>query len=1127
VFTVTDQFSATVSVGPIAGTSIGPLLAPPDSSYTVAETMPSGDPATYAISWSCIDSVSGSTIASGAGAAGTFTLGRTPAGDDVTCTFVNTALTPAMLQTTTSLISVNGGAVPAAGVTSGDVLTYQVSVHNSGQLAGSTTVHEQVPFGTGYSGTGEGWSVANGGADLGLAAAPGATVTATFTVTIDRLPADTRTIDERATTSFGDCVGCSISTPTAAVLSTALALIAVNGNPVGPGQTVGPGDVLQYRVVLTNSGGTSGSTVVTEPVPANTSYTGAPAEGWSINGEIASRSLTASAGGSVSTTFTVTIDNPLQIGTTEITNSASASSGSCACTITVAVPAYAAAITASTSRAHLGDTVTYTVLVRNNGSVDYTADHPAVVSDDLLGLLDDARYNNDASRSGVLSGSVITWRLALPSGTLIALTFTVTINAPDTGDKRLLDSIATPAGMGGNCPRGSKDPDCVANAVGLLSYSTTLTASTAIAHPGDVVTYSVTVANTGSLAYTDAEPARFSLDLADANDDAAYQNDATGAAVLTGSTLSWALAVTAGRSIVVTFSVVIARPDAGDDRLPIAVQSPAGQGGYCFPGSPATTCDPVTVLVAAFSTTMIASASIVRPGQKVTYTVLALNTGGVDYSASDPAVVAVDLSGLLDDAGYDADATNGATYSRPTLTWSVAVPIGVTRSFSFSMTIGAAGAGDGNLLGRLVTSPGGNCPLGSSGLVCASAPAALQAYTAAISADRSAATNGDTVAYRVTVKNAGTVAYSATEPARFANDLHGVLDDADFNGALDGPASFSGTTINWTSPLPVGATMTLTYSITVASPDSGDGILLGAVTTPGGLGGNCGPTGAATVCVSKVLISSLSLVTRSAPVTMRDPGDVISYVFTVTNTGHLPVSGVNLIPVNFTGTSVAPNLAGCGGRLGDLAVGATKTCEQTYSVSAADIDAGVITVSAVARGADQHNPVVASNQSTGLVTLVAPITLAMRAITTDVNGDGVIDAGDRVDWTISATDTGTSALTGLSVSDSLLGPAVCSQTTLQRDAVADCVVATYTIRDSDANTALVDSAIATGTQVNGAEIDALQANYVLPVLSPPPVRSNVRTSATARLALIVFVTLLALGGLFLIAGWRSRSRVHG
>jgi uncharacterized repeat protein (TIGR01451 family) len=583
VVKATDAFSAVLSGGEISGTRVGPVLATPGASYTVSETMQVDDPAAYTISWSCINSVDGATIAAGVGVTGAVAIGRAVSGANVTCTFVNTAFTPAALHTTTTLIGVNGGALPAAGVSTGDVLTYRVSIGNSGQLPGATTVHEQIPAGANYSGVGEGWIVTNGGADQAFAVEPGATVVATFTITVGRLATGERTIDERATTSSGDCVGCSISTATVALLATTLTLVAVNGTAIVAGQTLGPGDVLQYRFIVSNSGGTNGSTTITEAVPPNTSYTGPASERWSITGATATRSLSAPAGGSASAAFTVTVDNPLQIGTTEITNSASVSVGSCACTASASVPAYAASITASTSRAHPGDTVTYTVLVRNNGSVDYTEGNPAVVTDDLSGLSDDARYNNDANRDGQLSGDVVTWRLALPAGTLIALTFTVTINAPDTGDEQLLDTIATPAGTGGNCPSGSRDPDCVANSVGLLTYTTTLTASTTVAHPGDEVTYTVAVDNTGSLAYVAPDPARFSVDLAGVLDDATFQNNASGGAVLTGTTLSWALAVPAGHRVTVTFAVLIAQPDTGDDRLAVSVLDPDGQGGNCVP----------------------------------------------------------------------------------------------------------------------------------------------------------------------------------------------------------------------------------------------------------------------------------------------------------------------------------------------------------------------------------------------------------------------------------------------------------------------------------------------------------------------------------------------------------------
>ncbi|WP_043338336.1 DUF11 domain-containing protein, partial [Comamonas sp. B-9] len=67
--------------------------------------------------------------------------------------------TPASLATTNVLTLVNGSPVPAGYLAKpGDVLTYTVSVTNSGGTAGSTDVGQTVPAGTTYTGSGEGWS---------------------------------------------------------------------------------------------------------------------------------------------------------------------------------------------------------------------------------------------------------------------------------------------------------------------------------------------------------------------------------------------------------------------------------------------------------------------------------------------------------------------------------------------------------------------------------------------------------------------------------------------------------------------------------------------------------------------------------------------------------------------------------------------------------------------------------------------------------------------------------------------------------------------------------------------------------------------------------------------------------
>src|SRR5690606_17250580 len=66
-----------------------------------------------------------------------------------------------------------------------------------------------------------------------------------------------------------------------------------------------------------------------------------------------------------------------------------------------------------------------------------------------------------------------------------------------------------------------------------------------------------------------------------------------------------------------------------------------------------------------------------RPGDTVTYTVTATNTGKADYTDDYPAVVFDDLAAVIDDADYqdDATATIGGTgagpvsYAEPLLSW--------------------------------------------------------------------------------------------------------------------------------------------------------------------------------------------------------------------------------------------------------------------------------------------------------------------------------------------------------------------------------------------------------------------------------------------------------------------------
>ena len=95
------------------------------------------------------------------------------------------------------------------------------------------------------------------------------------------------------------------------------------------------------------------------------------------------------------------------------------------------------------------------------------------------------------------------------------------------------------------------------------------------------------------------------------------------------------------------------------------------------------------------------------------------------------------------------------------------------------------------------------------------------------------------------------------------------------------------------------------------SPDNGNSIMQSTVVTPAGKGGNCAASAGIATCTVVVLISSLRLNLSASPATMRDPGDLSSYTFIVTNTGQYPLTGVHLTSTGFIGTGAATDLSGC------------------------------------------------------------------------------------------------------------------------------------------------------------------------------------------------------------------------
>ncbi|MDN4595712.1 SpaA isopeptide-forming pilin-related protein [Leifsonia virtsii] len=235
----------------------------------------------------------------------------------------------------------------------------------------------------------------------------------------------------------------------------------------------------------------------------------------------------------------------------------------------------------------------------------------------------------------------------------------------------------------------------------------------AVVHPGEKVSYTVVVKNTGGTAFSGvgADVASFVDDLSRVRDDATYNGDATGGAVLNGSVLSWKGALAVGASATITYSVTVNQPGAGDGAL---VNTVAG-GPSCAVQCSAST----STSVQSYLVEKTASTDAALPGDTVRYTVRVTNTSRLDFTAAAPATFTDDLSDVLREATYNGDATGGAVYTAPVLSWSGALAAGGTVTIGYSVTVTSPVKGDRSMVNTVVSAPSGsNCFPGSTDPRC-------------------------------------------------------------------------------------------------------------------------------------------------------------------------------------------------------------------------------------------------------------------------------------------------------------------------------------------------------------------------------------------------------------------------
>ncbi len=221
---------------------------------------------------------------------------------------------------------------------------------------------------------------------------------------------------------------------------------------------------------------------------------------------------------------------------------------------------------------------------------------------------------------------------------------------------------------------------------------------------------------------------------------------------------------------------------------------------------------------------------------------------------------------------------------------------------------------------------------------------------------------------------------------------------------------------------------------------------------------------------------------------IANPGDVITYTYQIDNTGGLPLTDVTVSDPDVL-TISCPS----GHPIASLAAGASVTCTGSYTITQADIDAGMKDTTAAVSGDDPGaNPV--NDQDSTSVNIPQPPAAGIVLVKTgalDTGGDGTADPGDIIDYNFQITNTGGSALTNVTVSDPLVPSVSCPSghpiASLAAGASETCT-GSYAITQADVDAGVRDNtATVSGDDQGGPVSDQDSHSEPLPIPGGGPV----------------------------------------
>ncbi|WP_219950013.1 DUF11 domain-containing protein [Salinibacterium sp. M195] len=489
----------------------------------------------------------------------------------------------------------------------------------------------------------------------------------------------------------------------------------------------------------------------------------------------------------------------------------------------------------------------------------------------------------------------------------------------------------------------------------------------------------------------------------------------------------------------------------------IGLDPPANCASQSFP--------PVAQLSVSKSST---ASTATREGDVVSYTVTATNTGGSAYTSAEPATVTDDLSGVLDDATFNNDASanalSGPTFTSPILSWSGPLAAGASVTLKYSVTVSLAGDA---VLSNTACIPAGQ----ASADPCTTVSTAITrapSIRLVKSASPLSVVDGEPITYTFVVTNSGNVRLNSP-----------TVSEDSFNGANPAGMSVLDCGVPAPTTLMPGAQMICTATYTPVQGDV-DGASLSNTATSSGVAAASGPVSSPpqTVTLPAVQDPSLSMAKSAGPGGFTAANQLVTYSFLITNTGNVTLNSIAVREGTFSGTG-AMSTPSCPAGASSIAPGEQITCTATYTLTQDDVDSGGLENSATAAGSSPAGPTIVSAPDEANFRIASAPSLSVDKSATS---GPLTRIGQEVTYSFLLTNTGNVTLDEVEVTErSFTGTGTitmpsCAVLTLAPAASTSCT-AQYFLTQADVDAGQIqNTASASGTPPSGARVRSSLSN---------------------------------------------------